>query len=168
MQSQESDASIETVESRESLDEEQVLSFSKEQPIDLTMQSAPSFKLYVKVILQFLDNKQIALTTLIHTGAISSIIHGSCLPKGYHIPTQVSFAATSGDQFYSHKYTKPIELLLLVKGIVCLLMIPQEKICCLEQIFLALLPFFTFHPEGFGYMITSLIDQKPHFLNPLG
>lgn len=82
LQSQESDASIETFESKESLDEEQVLSFFKDG----------------------------------------------------------------------------------VDCIVCLLIIPQEKICCLEQIFLALLPSFTFHPEGFGYMITSLVDQKPHFL----
>ena len=48
-------------------------------------------------------------------GAISSIICGNCLPKRYHVLTQVSFAAASGDQFYNHKYTKPIEILPFAK-----------------------------------------------------
>lgn len=75
------------------------------------MQSAPIFKPYVKAILQLSNSKQIAFTELIDTRAISSIIHGNCLPTWYHVATQVNFTAASGDQFYSHKSIKPIKLL---------------------------------------------------------
>ena len=51
------------------------------------MQSTPAFKPFVKVILQLSDNKQLALIALIDIGVVSSIIHGSCLPKSYHVPT---------------------------------------------------------------------------------
>lgn len=71
----------------------------------------------MKVILQLSNSKQIALTALIDTEGISSIIHRSCLPRRYHMPTQASFAVANVDQFYSHKYTKPIEILPFGKKI---------------------------------------------------
>ena len=76
-QSQESDASSKSDELENSSDDEHVLNISKEQPIDLIMQSTPAFRPNVKVILQLLDNKQIALTVLIDTEAVSLIIYGS-------------------------------------------------------------------------------------------
>lgn len=76
---------------------------SLKNSIDFIVQSTPTFKPYVKVILQLSDNKYIALTALIDIGVVSSIIHGDYIPKGYHVLTQVSFAAANGDQFYSCK-----------------------------------------------------------------
>lgn len=58
---------------------------------------------------------RIALTALINIGAVLSIIHGNCLPRSYRLPTQISFAAASGDQFYNHMYAKHIEILLFGK-----------------------------------------------------
>ena len=106
VQSQESDVSSE---------DERVFMLFEEQPIDLMMTSGPTFRPHVKVILQLLNAKKIALTALINIGAVLSIIHGNYLPRSYRLPTQISFAATSGDQFYSHMYAKHIEILLFGK-----------------------------------------------------
>ncbi|KAK9184967.1 hypothetical protein WN943_025320 [Citrus x changshan-huyou] len=124
-QSQESDISSESDEPEESSDDEQVLNISEEQPVDLTMQTTPAFRPYVKAILQLSDNKHIALTALIDTRVVSSIIHGSCLPRGYHVPTQVSFATANGED------------LLLGTNL------------------LSLITPFTFYPEGLSYTITN-------------
>lgn len=114
-QSQESDVSNESNDSGDSLEDKRVFMLFEEQPVDLMMTSGPAFKPYVKVILQLLDDKKIALIALINIGAVLSIIHGNCLPRSYHLPTQISFAAASGDQFYNYKYTKHIEILLFGK-----------------------------------------------------
>lgn len=69
----------------------------EEQLVDLIITSGPAFRLYAKVILKLSNDKKIALTALIDTGAVVSIIHGDCLPRSYYVPTQVIFAAASGD-----------------------------------------------------------------------
>lgn len=95
-------------DSKKSWEDEPVFALHKEQPVDFVMNSRPIFRPYVKVILQLSQHKQITLTALIDTRAVSSIIRERCLPKSYHVPTQVSFTAVSRYQFYSHKYTKLI------------------------------------------------------------
>lgn len=126
------------------------------------MHSAPIFKPYVKVILQLSDSKQIALTELIDTRAVSSIIHGNCLPTWYHVPTQVSFTPASGDQFYSHKYIKPIKLLPFGKRHSFFTYDSSAKDVPLGTDFVSFIASFTFHPKRFGYTITSPVDQKPY------
>lgn len=95
-------------DSKKSWEDEPVFALHKEQPVDFVMNSRPIFRPYVKVILQLSQHKQITLTALIDTRAVSSIIRERCLPKSYHVPTQVSFTAVSRYQFYSHKYAKLI------------------------------------------------------------
>ena len=128
------------------------------------MQTTLAFRPYVKAILQLSDNKHIALTALIDIEVVSSIIHGSCLPRGYHVPTQVSFATASGDKFYSHKYTKPIELLPFGKRHSFFAYDSSGEDLLLGTNFLSLIAPFTFYPEEFSYTITSPVDKKSHFL----
>lgn len=52
MQSQESNVSIESDDSEESFEDEQVFMVSEEQPVDLIMTSGPAFRPYAKVILK--------------------------------------------------------------------------------------------------------------------
>lgn len=124
--------------------------------------SGPTFRPYMKAILQLSNSKQIALTALIYTEIISSIIHRSCLPRRYHMPTQVSFAVTNVDQFYSHKYTKPIEILPFGKKQSFFAYHQIREDLLLGKDFLSLIAPFTFHSKGFVYisilLTTSLIS----------
>lgn len=128
------------------------------------MQTTPAFRPYVKAILQLSDNKHIALTALIDTRVVSSIIHGSCLPRGYHVPTQVSFATANGDKFYNHKYTKPIELLPFGKRHSFFTYNSSGEDLLLGTNLLSLITPFTFYPEGLSYTITNPVHKKSHFL----
>ena len=120
------------------------------------MQTTLAFRPYVKAILQLSDNKHIALTALIDIEVVSLIIHGSCLPRGYHVPTQVSFAIASGD--------KPIELLPFGKRHSFFAYDSSGEDLLLGTNFLSLIAPFTFYPEEFSYTITSPVDKKSHFL----
>lgn len=95
-------------DSKKSWEDEPIFALHEEQHVDFMMNSRPTFRPYVKVNLQLSQDKKITFTALIDTRSVSSIIRERCLPKSYHVPTQVSFIAASRYQFYSHKYTKLI------------------------------------------------------------
>lgn len=78
-QPQESDASIELDDSEESSEEELVFTLSEERFVDLMIQFGPAFKPYVKMMLEFSQDKQIVLITLIDMRVVLSIIHGKKL-----------------------------------------------------------------------------------------
>lgn len=116
-QPQESDASIELDDSEEEL----VFTLSEERFVDLMIQFGLAFKPYVKMMLEFSQDKQIVLITLIDMRVVLSIIHGKKLSRSY-----ISQLLTD---------------------------------------FLSLIALFTFHPEGFGYIILNHVDNKPHFFH---
>lgn len=120
-QPQESDASIELDDSEESSEEELVFTLSEERFVDLMIQFGPAFKSYVKMMLEFSQDKQIVLITLIDMRVVLSIIYGKKLSRSY-----ISQLLTD---------------------------------------FLSLIALFTFHPEGFGYIILNHVDNKPHFFH---
>ena len=91
-------------------DEEPVLMVRQLLPVDLTMEPVSFFRPYIKIIFNPLEESQVALTTLIDTGAVCSIIREACVPKDCYVPTQVSFGLASGEDFYNRKYTRRLKL----------------------------------------------------------
>ena len=149
-------------DSEEDDEDEPIMNVPKEVPIDLTMNTTLVFRSYVKVTLKVSDNQQINLTALIDTGAVSSIIHGKCLPKSLHIPTAVSFSAASGDKFYSQKCTRPLDVLPFGKRHTFFTFDQTGEDLLLGTDFLSLVAPYTFHPDGFAYTIVDQITHKDH------
>lgn len=156
-------------ETEESLNDE--LSSIKEEPVmmmkpplsvNLTMQPSSYFRPYIKVILKPTEEKQVALTTLIDTGAVDSIILEACVPRHCYVPTQVAFTTARGENFYSNRYTRPIELqpFGLRHGFFVFDHSGEDMI--LGTDFLSLIAPFAFFSEGFFYTIHNPMDGKPH------
>lgn len=115
----------------------------------------PFFKLYVKVLLKISDKKQLAFIALIKTRAVFLIIHSNCLLRKYHVPTLISFSIVNRSQFYSHKYTKPTELLSFGERHSFFTCDNTKEDLLFGIDFQGLIAPFTFYPEVFGYIIVN-------------
>lgn len=131
-------------------------------PMDLTIEPASYFRPYVKVILKPNEYDQIALTALIDTRAVNSIIKEACVLKQCYFPTKVVFFVASGENFYSNRYTRPIEIqpFGLRHGFFAFDHLGENII--LGTNFLTFIAPFAFFSEGFSYTIHNPMDGKAH------
>lgn len=145
-----------------SIEEQPIMMIKPPLSIDLTMQPSSYFRPCTKVILKLTEEKQMALTALIHTGAVGSIIREDCVSRHCYVPTQVAFTTTRGENFYSNRYTRPIELQPFGLRHGFFVFDHSEEDMILGIDFLSLIAPFAFFPEAFSYTIHNPMDGKPH------
>lgn len=93
---------------------------------------------------------------------VNSIINEACVLKQCYIPTNVVFFAASGENFYSNRYMRPVEIqpFELRHGVFSFNHSGEDMI--LGTNFLTLVAPFAFFPEGFSYTIHNPMDEKAH------
>lgn len=131
-------------------------------PMNLTMEPTSYFRPYVKVILKPNEHDQIALTALIDTRAVNSIIKEACVIKQWYVPTKVVFFVASGENFYSNRYPRPVEIqhFGLRHGFFVFDHLGENMI--LGTNFLTLIALVAFFPEWFFYTIHNPMNGKAY------
>lgn len=130
--------------------------------VDLTIEPTSFFRPYIKIVFNPSKESQVALTALIDTRVVCSIIREACVPKDCYVPTQVSFGSASGEGFYNRKYTRPIEVKPFGIRHEFIAFNHTSEDILLGSDFLSLIASFAFFPEGFSYTIHNPMDGKAH------